>query len=204
MQGPYGKLWTEFFSFFLWLKRVARGPWKQGRKKRGSITCLTDRANEANRIFIIWLCWLFRFSKGDRELEVRTATYGPGIDQSQHANSVSHIIRLLNHNIHEKYNGRSVTGNKGSCLLCWMFGNSLEDLGKCNIKCKNKHSDKFPKFFKSFGKLRKSSEILGIFRKSSEVFKSFRKSLEKSENVAKWSRLPSSIFSFFMKSSEIF
>ena len=30
--------------------------------------------------------------KGDRELEVRTATYGPGIDQSQHANSVSHII----------------------------------------------------------------------------------------------------------------
>ena len=30
--------------------------------------------------------------KGDRELEVRTATYRPGIDQSQHAESVSHII----------------------------------------------------------------------------------------------------------------
>ena len=29
---------------------------------------------------------------GDRELEVRTATYGPGIDQSQHVKSVSHII----------------------------------------------------------------------------------------------------------------
>ena len=29
---------------------------------------------------------------GDRELEVRTATFGPGIDQSQHAKSVSHII----------------------------------------------------------------------------------------------------------------
>ena len=28
----------------------------------------------------------------DRELEVRTATYGPEIDQSQHAKSVSHII----------------------------------------------------------------------------------------------------------------
>ena len=28
----------------------------------------------------------------DQELEVRTATYGPGIDQSQHAKSVSHII----------------------------------------------------------------------------------------------------------------
>ena len=29
--------------------------------------------------------------EGDQELEVRTATYGPGIDQSQHAKSVSHI-----------------------------------------------------------------------------------------------------------------
>ena len=27
-------------------------------------------------------------------LEVRTATYGPGIDQSQHAKSVSHIINI--------------------------------------------------------------------------------------------------------------
>ena len=26
-------------------------------------------------------------------LEVRTTTYGPGIDQSQHAKSVSHIIK---------------------------------------------------------------------------------------------------------------
>ena len=31
--GPYGQLWTEFFSFFLWPKREARGSWKQGRKK---------------------------------------------------------------------------------------------------------------------------------------------------------------------------
>ena len=68
--------------------------WKQGRKKRGSITCHTDRANQANKMFIIWLCWLFRFWKGDREPEVRTATYGPGIDQSQHAKSVSHIIKF--------------------------------------------------------------------------------------------------------------
>ena len=72
----------------------ARGPWKQGRKKRGSTTCPTDRANEANKMFIIWLCWLLQFWKGDRELEVRTATYGPGIDQSQHAKSFSHIINL--------------------------------------------------------------------------------------------------------------
>ena len=52
------------FSFLLWPKREALGPWKQGRKKRGSITCRTDRANEANKMFIIWLCWLFRFLKG--------------------------------------------------------------------------------------------------------------------------------------------
>ena len=83
------------FSFLLWPKREARGPWKQGRKKRGSITCCTDRANEANKMFIIWLCWLFRFWKGDWELAVRTATYGPGIDQSQHAKSVSHIIKVI-------------------------------------------------------------------------------------------------------------
>ena len=83
------------FSFLLWPKREARGPWKQGRKKRESITCRTDRANEANKMFIIWLCWLFGFWEGDRELEVRTATYGPGIDQSQHAKSVSHIINYI-------------------------------------------------------------------------------------------------------------
>ena len=75
MRGPYGKLWTEFFSFLLWPKREAHGPWKQERKKQGSITCRTDRANKANKMFIIWLCWLFRFWRGDQELEVRTATY---------------------------------------------------------------------------------------------------------------------------------
>ena len=30
----------------------------------------------------------------DRELELRTATYGPGIDQSQHEKSVCHTIIL--------------------------------------------------------------------------------------------------------------
>ena len=43
-------------------------------------------------------CLLYGFvdysglEKGDRELEVHTATYGPGIDQSQHTKPVSHII----------------------------------------------------------------------------------------------------------------
>ena len=63
VQGPYSKLWTEFFSFLLWPKHKAHRPWKQGRKKRGSITCHKDRANEANKMFIIWLCWLFQFWK---------------------------------------------------------------------------------------------------------------------------------------------
>ena len=92
VRGPYGKSWSEFFSFLLWPKREARAPWKQGRKKQGYITCPTDRANKANKMVTIWLCWLYRFWKDDRELEVRTATYGPGIDQSQNAKSVSHII----------------------------------------------------------------------------------------------------------------
>ena len=33
--------------------------------------------------------------KSDQELEVHRATYGPGIDQSQHRKSVSHIIKKL-------------------------------------------------------------------------------------------------------------
>ena len=83
----------QVFSFLLGPKHEACGPWKRGRKKRGSITCRTDWANEANKMFIIWFCWLFQFWKGDQELEVRTATYGPGIDQLQHVKSVSHIIK---------------------------------------------------------------------------------------------------------------
>ena len=39
---------------------------------------------------------------GDRELEVRTATYGPGIDQSQRAKTVSHSTSGL----HRKQVGR--------------------------------------------------------------------------------------------------
>ena len=36
---------------------------------------------------------LFDVLTGGQELEVRRATYGPGIDKSQHAKSVSHIIK---------------------------------------------------------------------------------------------------------------
>ena len=34
------------------------------------------------------------YSGFEKVIGVRTATYGPGIDQSQHAKSVSHIIKL--------------------------------------------------------------------------------------------------------------
>ena len=84
----------SFFLPFMAQVRSARAM-KTRKKKRGSITCCMDRANEANEMFIIWLCCLFRFWEGDWELEVRTATYGPGIDQSQHAKSVSHIIIII-------------------------------------------------------------------------------------------------------------
>ena len=78
---------------------------KEG-KKRGSITCHTDQANEAKKM----ICLLYGFVDystkrtksfyvltSDQEQEVRTATYGPEIDQSQRAKSVGHIIRKLSH-----------------------------------------------------------------------------------------------------------
>ena len=43
-------------------------------------------------------------------IEVRTATYGPGIDQSQHAKSVSHIIKQT---IAVVYAGRDGCVNQG-------------------------------------------------------------------------------------------
>ena len=102
----------RIFSFLLWPKREVCGPWKQGRKKHIFITCRTDRANEANKMFIIWFCWLKVIA---RELEVRTATYWPGIDQSQHAKSVSHIIK---YNIVTREAGRSMWQLLNSCLGC--------------------------------------------------------------------------------------
>ena len=74
----------QVFSFLYGpgAKRVSRE--NKGGKKRRSITCHTDRANEANKMFIICMAFLI--------IGVLTATYGPGIDQSQHAQSVGHLI----------------------------------------------------------------------------------------------------------------
>ena len=49
----------------------------------------------------------------DQELEVRTATYGPEIDQSQHVKSVSHIIITVSHLI--KHGKARFEKN---CFLC--------------------------------------------------------------------------------------
>ena len=85
----------SFFLPFMAQAQSARA--MKTRKEKTRIHNLPVRtwANEANKMFIIWLCWLFRFWKGDRELEVCTAIYGPGIDQSQHMKSVSHIIKEI-------------------------------------------------------------------------------------------------------------
>ena len=48
-----------FPTFFIYGLRAKRAGHKnkEGKKKRGSITCRTDRANEAKKVFInIWLC----------------------------------------------------------------------------------------------------------------------------------------------------
>ena len=100
MRGPCGKLWTEFFSFLLWQSAKRAGHENEEGRKRGSITCRRDRANETNTV----RCLLFGFVysgkrtksfdvlTSDQEVEVRTATYGPEIDQLQRAKSVNHII----------------------------------------------------------------------------------------------------------------
>ena len=44
------------FSFLVFMARALRAWAIKERKKPGPITCRTDQANEANKMFIIWLC----------------------------------------------------------------------------------------------------------------------------------------------------
>ena len=97
---PYGKLWTEFFPSFYGPSAKRAGHENKEGRKRGSITCRTEQADEDNKDVY---CMAFYYSGKrtkqfdvltlDQELEVRTATYGPETDQSQHAKTVSHIIK---------------------------------------------------------------------------------------------------------------
>ena len=55
VRGPYGKLWTEFFLpsfYFPSAKCVGHENKELEGKKRGSITCCTDLANEDNKMLL--------------------------------------------------------------------------------------------------------------------------------------------------------
>ena len=82
----------------------------------------------------------------------------------------------------KKLNGRSLTGSKGSCLLCWMFGSSLQNLGKSTGEYINNLPTSFRNFWKSSEKIGKCRKWLkmtflhfNIFMKSSEIIGSLRK-----------------------------
>ena len=85
----------------------------------------------------------------------------------------------------------------------------MESLGKSTGECRNKHSDKFPKFLKIFGKDRKMSQSAQddlpafkfFFMKSSEVIGNLRKSSEKFEKCRK---VLKTIFRHFLKVFENF
>ena len=52
------QIMDRLFPFLLWPKceALSAGHANKEGKKRRSTTCRTDRANEANKMFIIWLC----------------------------------------------------------------------------------------------------------------------------------------------------
>ena len=70
----------------------------------------------------------------------------------------------------------------------------LKTLEKAPESVKNKHPNKFPKFLKIFGNLRKSSEISGSLWKSSGEIRKCRKALKTTFQH---------FLNFFLKSSEI-
>ena len=61
--------------------------------------------------FMFWLV-------SDQELEVHTATYRPGIDQSQHVKSVSHIILSLIEQFFNKIN--TIFNNTQVLKMLWI------------------------------------------------------------------------------------
>ena len=105
-----------------------------------------------------------------------------------------------------KFNGRSVTGRRGSCLLCWMFENSLENLGKGTGECKNKPGifENLRKSSKIFGKIGKCSKVLKTtfqhFSISYEISGNHRKSSDVFGNLRNWI----STFQHFWNFFEIF
>ena len=90
------KLWTEFFPSAQAMK---------ARKEKTRIPTVYNKFAVQTEQMRLIRCLLYGFVDynsgkrmksfdvltGDQELEVRMATYGPEINQSQHAKSVSHI-----------------------------------------------------------------------------------------------------------------
>ena len=64
MRGPYRKLRTRVFSILMAQARSALAM----KKNQGSVTYNADRANEVNKMFIIWLFFLLFWSGTDFEL----------------------------------------------------------------------------------------------------------------------------------------
>ena len=85
MQGPYGKLWTEFFfpSYKLTIQT------EQMRLIKYLLYGFVDYFSKRTKSFDVWT--------SDQELEVRTATNGLEIDQAQHTKSVSHIYIICSY-----------------------------------------------------------------------------------------------------------
>ena len=77
------------------------------------------------------------FLTGDRELEVRTATYGSGIDQSQHAKSVSHIIIIRNDRTF--FYSFELFENASKVFLKFMISSNVDSLLCVHIPLKVPH-----------------------------------------------------------------
>ena len=105
----------------------------------------------------------------------------------------------LNEKYMKKINGRSVTASKGSCLLCLMFGNPLENLAKnTSWRVQKPTFQQVSKILKTFGNLLKILEttVIKSLKQPLSIFEYFRNlrklpvlSLwKKSENVTKCSK----------------
>ena len=79
----------SYCFIYIPLTSRVRGPYGKWTEQTMLIRCLlygfVDYSGKGTKSFDVLT--------GDRELKVRTATYQPGIGQSQHAKFVSHIIR---------------------------------------------------------------------------------------------------------------
>ena len=197
LKSPNGELSLEIVIFFLHLS-----DWR---------TILTKFLEVIIRLqvqFGIYLHeWVFqkvsKFYEAAGRVKFELSEKLASANQFQIERKKPYDYKLLTYT--KKFNGWSVTRSKGSCLLCWMFGNFLENLGKTTRECKNKHSDKFPNlrifrnlrksaenfgncrlkitfqhflfFFKSSEIVGSLSEIFGIFRKNPKMSESFRSDL---------------------------